>query len=481
MRNDIKTKIKNRTIKEKQDKKHLSHYIKEANISIKNDNDKEESVQSTKANAQRDAVHNVEHTAKVTAYKSYTRVKNMIKNKESIRNKNASQRITESNTNKYFHSNKSASNKQYETNTKSFFTYKQRINIKENKLIATTKPFIDKIVLFLKSSLSFIKTTTSSLGTLISIGTGGILLIVITLFIGVFASFNDSSVYGATLAPLSDEVLAYTDTITDYAIENDIEEYVTLIQAIMMTESKGLGNDPMDASVFINQPITNPEYSIEIGVKYIANCLNKANVTSPSDTKKIYLAIQGYDFKDDYIIWALNNFDGYSKSNAQVYYDHFLSDGDVNYVNHVMQYYKGYHRIVEVAKSQIGNIGGMKYWSWYGFNKRVEWCACFVSWCANQSGDLNTNVPKFSGVYYGMQWYKQRDLWKDKSYIPSPGDIIFFDWENDNSPDHVGIVEKVENNKIYTIEGNSNDRCINNSYHLNSNVIYGYGLLNSNS
>lgn len=49
-------------------------------------------------------------------------------------------------------------------------------------------------------------------------------------------------------------------------------------------------------------------------------------------------------------------------------------------------------QIVAVAASQIGNVGGMPYWSWYGFGSRVEWCACFVSWCANECGYIDIGV-----------------------------------------------------------------------------------------
>ena len=49
-------------------------------------------------------------------------------------------------------------------------------------------------------------------------------------------------------------------------------------------------------------------------------------------------------------------------------------------------------QIVTVALSQIGNMGGEPYWSWYGFNSRVEWCACFVSWCANECGYIDAGV-----------------------------------------------------------------------------------------
>lgn len=139
--------------------------------------------------------------------------------------------------------------------------------------------------------------------------------------------------------------------------------------------------------------------------------------------------------------------------------------------------------IVTVALSQIGNVGGQPYWSWYGFNSRVEWCACFVSWCANECGYIDAGViPKFAGCVTGSQWFKDRGLWQDNSYNPRPGDIIFFDWDNkgssgpqDGESDHVGIVEKVENGIIYTVEGNSGDTCKQNSYSIGSSVIYGYG------
>lgn len=133
--------------------------------------------------------------------------------------------------------------------------------------------------------------------------------------------------------------------------------------------------------------------------------------------------------------------------------------------------------IVQIALSQVGNVGGQPYWSWYGFTSRVEWCACFVSWVANQAGYIDTNVvPKFSGVIQGINWFKAVGEWKEAGFVPNPGDIIFFDWENDGSADHVGIVEKVENNTVHTVEGNSNgDTCRQKEYSINSDVIFGYG------
>ena len=136
--------------------------------------------------------------------------------------------------------------------------------------------------------------------------------------------------------------------------------------------------------------------------------------------------------------------------------------------------------IVTVALSQVGNVGGEPYWSWYGFSGRVEWCACFVSWCANECGYIEAGViPKFAAcASQGVPWFQERGLWQDNSYEPRPGDIIFFDWDDggqDGQSDHVGIVEKVENGRVYTVEGNSGDSVRQNSYPIGYYEIYGYG------
>ena len=146
--------------------------------------------------------------------------------------------------------------------------------------------------------------------------------------------------------------------------------------------------------------------------------------------------------------------------------------------------YFGDDSIVTVALSQIGNVGGQPYWSWYGFESRVEWCACFVSWCANECGYIDGGViPKFAGCVNGVQWFKDRGQWQDGSFEPSAGQIIFFDWDNkgssgpqDGQSDHVGIVEKCENGIVYTIEGNSGDSCRQNQYPVGYYEILGYGI-----
>ena len=141
--------------------------------------------------------------------------------------------------------------------------------------------------------------------------------------------------------------------------------------------------------------------------------------------------------------------------------------------------------IVAVALSQVGNIGGQPYWSWYGFEGRVEWCACFVSWCANECGYIeNGIIPKFAGCVNGVQWFKDRGQWADNSIEPTPGMIIFFDWDSPNGSsgsqdglsDHVGIVEKCENGIVYTIEGNSGNACRQRQYPVGYYEILGYGI-----
>lgn len=141
-------------------------------------------------------------------------------------------------------------------------------------------------------------------------------------------------------------------------------------------------------------------------------------------------------------------------------------------------------QIVAVALSQIGNVGGEPYWSWYGFSSRVEWCACFVSWCADQCGYIDTGViPKYAGCVNGVNWFKDRGQWADNDIEPAPGMIIFFDWDNkgssgpqDGESDHTGIVERVEDGIVYTVEGNSGDSCRENHYAVGYYEILGYGI-----
>ena len=137
----------------------------------------------------------------------------------------------------------------------------------------------------------------------------------------------------------------------------------------------------------------------------------------------------------------------------------------------------GNQAVVDIAKSQVGNVGGQPYWSWYGFNSRVEWCACFVSWCY---GQMSLSEPRFAACQsQGIPWFQSHGQWGGRDYANiAPGDAIFFDWDLDGSADHVGIVVGTDGSRVYTVEGNSGDACKIKSYSLTYECIKGYGLMN---
>ena len=329
---------------------------------------------------------------------------------------------------------------------------------------------------------------------------GGAFLLVFILIVGIIAgaAFSSSS---ESSESLSEEVLAYTSVIQQYASQYGIPEYVSAIQAIMMQESGGRGTDPMQCSEspyntrFPHTPgsITDPDYSIEVGVQTFADCISQAGCSSPQDMDKLKLAWQGYNYGNGYIGWALQR-GGYTEANAlqfsqeQAASHGWSSYGDPEYVPHVMRYYSGgslfaglfgNQQIVSVAMGQIGNSGGQKFWSWYGFDSRVEWCACFVSWCADQSGLIASgNVPKFSLCRDGVSWFQGKNKWQSGGTTPTAGMIIFFDWDHDGNSDHVGIVEKCEGGRVYTVEGNSSDQVRQRNYAMDYASIMGYGVIN---
>ena len=137
----------------------------------------------------------------------------------------------------------------------------------------------------------------------------------------------------------------------------------------------------------------------------------------------------------------------------------------------------GNQAVVDIAKSQVGNVGGQPYWSWYGFTSRVEWCACFVSWCYGQMG---LSEPRFAACQsQGIPWFQSHGQWGGRDYANiAPGDAIFFDWDLDGSADHVGLVVGTDGSRVYTVEGNSGDACKIKSYSLSYECIKGYGLMN---
>ncbi len=341
--------------------------------------------------------------------------------------------------------------------------------------------------------------TKALISALIAGGWVSVVIILIVVLLGCAVSLFGGGGGSNAYTPVSAEVEAYEPLIQKYAKQYGIPEYVELIKAVMMQESGGRGLDPMQAAEgsfntrYPHEPngIQDPEYSIQCGVQELKAALISAEVENPIDMEHIKLALQGYNFGNGYISWAKTNYGGYSYANAvefstmQAQRLGWESYGDTQYPAHVLRYYPygraftsgGNQAIVEVALTQLGNEGGQPYWSWYGFDGRVEWCACFVSWCADQCGYLDSGiVPKFAGCVDGANWFKGNGQWQDRNYEPTAGTIIFFDWENDGETDHVGIVEKCENGVVYTVEGNSGDACRQNQYSVGSSSIYGYGI-----
>ena len=136
-------------------------------------------------------------------------------------------------------------------------------------------------------------------------------------------------------------------------------------------------------------------------------------------------------------------------------------------------------------------IGGKGYFSeWYignyadhpGWNQYTPWCACFLSWAADQKkASIDGDPPRFANVDTGMEGFQKSGKWRspnDANNMPIPGDYVFFDWDRDRDPDHVGAVLCVDGNQLYTIEGNSGGRVAVNCYPLSDKRIVGYGVLN---
>ena len=330
---------------------------------------------------------------------------------------------------------------------------------------------------------------------------GAVMVLLLVIMVGIIggAAFSGSS---ESNEALSQEVLSYTATIQKYANQYGIPEYVSVIQAIMMQESGGRGTDPMQSSEcpyntrYSNSPnaIQDADYSIQVGIQYYADCLKEAGCTSPQDMDKLKLSLQGYNYGNGYITWAIQKYGGYSAENALQFSNEQAAShgwsayGDPEYVPHVLRYYSsgglfaglfgGNGQIVSVALTQLGNEGGQKFWSWYGFDSHVAWCACFASWCGDQAGLIESGkMPKFSLCDDGIAWFQSKGKWKSRGYSPAPGTLIFFDWNGDGTSDHVGIVEKTEGSTVYTVEGNSSDAVNKRSYDINNGTIMGYGIL----
>ena len=392
--NEIKKKIENREIKSKDKIVDVRKHIKNITIhSKKNSNTDEKETQNTYAvdhvsKKGKKAINNVKEQSIKNAKKQYAKRKeNKIIQRQnqnvytstpssSFQHK-SDKTVSENNTlnkrkavqkdlkikkdskslpikNKNIAIKKETTNqKTYQHKIRRFVKLKNYKQIKDSsKNSNRIKKGSQSALKTLKGSFTFIRKTALSVSNLVSAGISLILLLVFLLFIGVFAALSDNSSVSSTNAPLSAEVLTYTDTIEKYAKQYEMEDYVSIIQAVMMQESGGKGTDPMQSSEcsyntkYSNKPnaIQDPEYSIDVGIHYLSDCFKSAQVKDSFDNEHIFLALQGYNYGNGYIDWAVKNFGGYSKANAKVFSDQKKAElgtdvyGDPNYVEHVMRY-----------------------------------------------------------------------------------------------------------------------------------------------
>ena len=156
------------------------------------------------------------------------------------------------------------------------------------------------------------------------------------------------------------------------------------------------------------------------------------------------------------------------------------------------------YALLTVLASQYDSRGEIKppydgeygyYSEWYiggyeghpGWNENTPWCACFLSWAAQFSEGRLEALPRFANVNDGMERFQSGEYggWLEPDEDdPLPGDLIFFDWDGDSDPDHVGAVMLVRDGTVYTIEGNSGGKVAVHSYSRNDACVMGYGLLN---
>jgi cell wall-associated NlpC family hydrolase len=130
-------------------------------------------------------------------------------------------------------------------------------------------------------------------------------------------------------------------------------------------------------------------------------------------------------------------------------------------------------KMVAVAKSQVGYRNGTargksvvfprrkqggwtKYGAWYGI-AQAHWCAMFVSWCAARAGIPASKIKRDCRVASQLRWYKSHARFKSKKsgYTPKPGDFVFYDWEADGTPNHIGIVISYKDGRVIAVEGNA--------------------------
>ncbi|MGG5312666.1 lysozyme family protein [Enterococcus sp. DIV2381] len=319
-----------------------------------------------------------------------------------------------------------------------------------------------------------------------------------------FTNNSSRSISGSLKNP-GQMILQWEHLVREACEKYGIPEYVNMILAIIRVESGGDAErfpDIMQASESQGMPpntIDDPVTSIDRGTHYFAQLLNKARTLHLDDRA----ALQAYNYGEGFLDWLANTNKQYNLLHAELYareksnrqtvrYTHPVAIahgfswryayGNMFYVPIVTNYlWLENSRFLETAINEIGTFHGEKYWRWYGFEGRVEWCAIFVSWVADQVGYLNQEkIIKSANCLEMINWLTEKGNYRktSESYHPQPGDLIFFDWNGGGTgKDHVGIVEFTDGNIIQTVEGNTSNKVARRTYFLNDPSISGYGIL----
>ncbi|WP_275400656.1 lysozyme family protein [Enterococcus faecium] len=298
-------------------------------------------------------------------------------------------------------------------------------------------------------------------------------------------------------------VTKWREKVAEETKKNDIEGYENAILSIIWVETGGNERefpDIMQASESQGRPpnsIRSPEESIEVGVRYFARLLKKAQ----ENQKNERAAVQAYNFGEGYLDDLIRRNSDYSFDDSRMFARDKSNGKTVPYHNptalrfgYTWRYDYGNMfyaqlvtnnimvesgRMVEIAREELGNLNGDKYWRWFGFENRAEWSAMFVSWVADQAGYINQNrVLKTPNVLAMRDWFYENEKFKrhDEEYLPQSGDLIFFDWTGGRTgKDFVGIVEYAGGGMVQVIEGNSDNRVRRRTYALDSIAISGYG------
>lgn len=309
---------------------------------------------------------------------------------------------------------------------------------------ATAKATIKAIQIAIKISIAIVKAIITATEALISaILAGGWVAVVIIIVIcliamictsifGIFFS-SENDVGERTMSSVINEInMEFTSKMTEiqntiehdeYEINSHKAEWKDILSVYAVSISGG--KEQTDVITLDDRKINELKkifwemniitYRIEEIQKEVEITDNDGNIKLEKVTRKVlYIDITSKSVEEMIQLYNFNE-----KQKIQLAE---LQKDEYNYLWSSVIYGTsiGSTDIVEVARKQIGNVGGQPYWSWYGYNSRVEWCACFVSWCAEQCNYIESGIiPKFANCENeGVAWFRTCGLWKDGGYSP---------------------------------------------------------------